>query len=243
MNNYLKCQLVMLPDNQKVTIATGIYMTSNDKLGYQPSGYELGILPKITGNKDELVPQHLYIISDREIKEGDWCIRDNRVFRVIRPEGYRDGKKIEATTDYLIMPINREEDGNVPCIPESFIQSYIKNYNLDTPIKEAYLEIEYAKWMQGHKGCGCMEGFQELCSNNFEKDGHEYCKLAFNIKVRSEGNKAGCVLCHQIKDRFTRQEVLGILSLFNNRLLNMSDEAIGIYLNNKEYLEWFYKNY
>lgn len=113
-------------------------------------------------------PQHLYIISDDEIKEGNWFIgetgivkRANKIGKnnaqIHTSDGYvyfkHKSKKIVATTDESLQ--NRVEwtdkgtakersyqiEG-LPSIPESFIQTYIKTYNESKPITEVDLEME-----------------------------------------------------------------------------------------------------
>lgn len=44
------------------------------------------------------IPQHLYFLSDEEIKEGDWIIWENKVVKAINTS-YWSAKKIIATTD------------------------------------------------------------------------------------------------------------------------------------------------
>ena len=107
--------------------------------------------------------QHLYLISDDEIKEGDWAIHPSKgVYQAIRELDELSGsKKIIATTDTsLHCPLPKDADlamGTsfiydkregydeyrmlVPQIPESFIWVYIKAYNEGKPITEVAVEI------------------------------------------------------------------------------------------------------
>jgi len=104
--------------------------------------------------------QHLYIISDDEIKEGDWVIHyvnqapklvENKMQAVLYTESLE--KKIVATTDKSLneclickntssSDFNDHDHINMPQIPESFIQAYIKAYNEGKPITEVDLEME-----------------------------------------------------------------------------------------------------
>lgn len=98
--------------------------------------------------------QHLYIISDDEIKEGDWVL-NKETNEIYQRKHYNNGKsklseqekKIVATTDkslgitdHRVSPVPNFCD--MPQIPESFIQAYIKAYNDGHPITEVDLEIE-----------------------------------------------------------------------------------------------------
>ena len=109
--------------------------------------------------------QHLYIISDDEIKEGDWVYLSTSaiigVFKVQRVDFEKNIhlqgesttyqqhhlKKIVATTDLNLSmcsksPLDRHMDCNgTASIPESFILAYIKAYNEGKPITEVDLEM------------------------------------------------------------------------------------------------------
>ena len=95
MSTFKKAKVIMLPTNEKTNIINtnqGLLYNSNDYIG---------------------INQHLYIISDDEIKEGDWFINDlNQIKKCTSrdTEGYIDFeggfntkpsscKKIIATTD------------------------------------------------------------------------------------------------------------------------------------------------
>ena len=91
-------------------------------------------------------PQHLYILSDEEIKLGDWWYdtRDRYISNNPLAKNFLC-KKIVATTDDLMLPIKGKFDSfhpKVSGLPESFIQSYIKAYNEGNPITEVELEME-----------------------------------------------------------------------------------------------------
>jgi len=97
--------------------------------------------------------QHLYILSDDEIKEGNWYLWYNGKEWSLRqysgafnlPGSTKDsGKKIVATTDKSLGN-QRENHFDViplPQLPESFIQAYIKAYNEGKPITEVDLLCE-----------------------------------------------------------------------------------------------------
>jgi len=123
---------------------------NNSQIGIQANG-----VMKI-GNVGVGTYQHLYILSDEEIKEGDWFIVGKRLvqatlnggtlgytsfnkvaFLWIKPHH----KKIIATTDKsLSINKNMKLDLtliSIPRIPESFIESYVK---ADGKIDEVELE-------------------------------------------------------------------------------------------------------
>ena len=126
-------KVVMLPTEK----ASRIHL-ANNKLIY---GKEL-FTDGLTGRN-----QHLYIISDDEIKEGDWYYspETKQVYNQSNHETSLPCKKIVATTDTSLKVTDLISDKYavyVPQIPESFIQAYIKAYNEGKPITEVDLEMD-----------------------------------------------------------------------------------------------------
>lgn len=107
--------------------------------------------------------QHLYIISDDEIKEGDWfynpatkevlfASKDMLSWNSDTTQEHKGWKKIVATTDIMLGRESNPKssfylEGGLPQLPASFIQAYIKAYNEGNPITEVDLEIELHKWV------------------------------------------------------------------------------------------------
>lgn len=141
----------MLPTNEKAIL--GLYSNSNELT--------------ITHDKLASIPkyQHLYILSDEEIKENTYCLclKTNTVFEinkiinneiVISKHGllkynYKDCRNIVASSDILTISI--EENINdttfikkfyTPQIPQSFIEYFISEYNKDNIITEVLVEYE-----------------------------------------------------------------------------------------------------
>ncbi len=98
---------------------------------------------EITGCSDlyRLTPQHLYILSDEEIKIGDWVIEYQSKDSVgevhfINSEYILSKdiqKKIIATTDNSL---------GLPLIHDSFLPPFIKAYNEGKQITEVDLEMQ-----------------------------------------------------------------------------------------------------
>ena len=116
------------------------------------------ILVKYTGTASFMktpIPQELYLISDDEIKEGDWYYspETKQVYNQSNHETSLPCRKIIATTNTSlndsVEPKNREfvkaYNQLLPQIPESFIQAYIKAYNEGSPITEVNVEYEQIK--------------------------------------------------------------------------------------------------
>jgi len=134
--------------------ATSISILQSGKLWYA------------TDDRVTLNHQHLYLISDDEIKEGDWvttcgAINDGTVsIAKYEKDLLGVGKKIIATTDKLASGKCMEDrcllhpcDGKccLPQIPESFIQAYIKAYNEGNPITEVNVSYEETPRTPGSK--------------------------------------------------------------------------------------------
>lgn len=60
-------------------------------------------------------PQHLYLISRRNAKEGEWVEQESRIYKMVLPNHYQ--KKIEATTDPSL---------NLPLIHQDDIRKYVE---------------------------------------------------------------------------------------------------------------------
>jgi len=89
-------------------------------------------------------PQHLYITSNEEIKEGDWCINKNRdTLHIITQihKGERiveeSWEKVIATTDKLFIKDKSYE--HIAIIPESFIKAFVES---NGTIKEVLVKYE-----------------------------------------------------------------------------------------------------
>lgn len=133
--------------------------------------------------------QHLYIVSDEEIKEGDWCF-DHFTQTVIQFDGkYNDYiqdyfHKIIATTDLLL--ISNEFSSAAPIYlpqpPQSFIDKYILEYNKGNVITDVMVEYESIGRM---KSGGIETHITEL------------------LKI----NPDNTINIQQIKDSYTREEM------------------------------------
>lgn len=83
--------------------------------------------------------KHLYLVLDREIKEGDYYIdtlaKHQKVWKMY-PEGIdlslNEMRRIEATTDKSL---------GLPLIPQSFIEEYVSKQG---KINKVYIELENA---------------------------------------------------------------------------------------------------
>ena len=140
--SFKRTKVVMLPTNEKAK--GGDLRLQN------------GILFKVSYASDSESAQHLYFLSDEEIKEGDWWIDllENRIFQVTEEDvivAKADGlphngfKKIIATTDKSLV-VSKDTgivgiEYNLPQPSEGFILKFADSYNSGKPITE--VDVEY----------------------------------------------------------------------------------------------------
>lgn len=146
MSHLKKAQVLMLPTNK-----------GEAQLGlYESIGKEIQLITAKSRNWDYIKeasyikPQHLYIFSDEEIKEGDWYIdlsdKENvrPIYKKSQQNGYKDCKKIIATTDTSIRL--GQEDTHSRGVSyylqpsQSFLEVYVREYNKGNVIKEVMVE-------------------------------------------------------------------------------------------------------
>lgn len=125
-------------------------------------------------------PQHLYILSDEEIKKGDWFIRDGKLYNEFKTsltpsvtifirlypnldlsEQWRevyltDCKKIIATTDTSLATPKEKAGENVWTqqllqLQKSFIEHFISEYNKGSLIDKVKVEYYFTHETNGDK--------------------------------------------------------------------------------------------
>lgn len=139
-----------------------VMLTANEKAPF----FIDEVIGLIKAPQDRVIPnlnyQHLYILSDEKIKEGDWCYKKDlkgNIFKWINTENdwYKDAKKIIATNnnkismnlgkEKWIAPTNSSYDqvyirlSPFPQPSKQFIEYYIYEYNKGNIITE--VEVEY----------------------------------------------------------------------------------------------------
>lgn len=201
-----KVQLVMLPTNEKAEDCLAIYY--NGKIGIAKELLTQSYL-KSAGVKTF----HLYFLSDEEIKEGDWYIADNTVFRADtkfrennrnNPNGNNGSKKIIATTDSSLRYITGVSnttinmgDGDeyipstkpLPQPSQSFLEVFVTEYNKGNQIKEVLVEYEH----EGYKDWfGYNETELPIWVPNYE------------LKINPKDNT---ITIKKVKDSFTKAEL------------------------------------
>jgi hypothetical protein len=200
-----RTQVIMLPTNEKAQLwldnfGSGLYHTSTTATG--------------------VIYQHLYFLSDEEIKEGDWCYIpfSNEVLKVGKGayevslktlEENKNAKKIIATTDSsLVHPnccvakedITKMNEGCrernrclLPQPSQDFIKVFVEEYNKGNVIE--WVDVEY----------------EEIYQTYFENDKFHKNPTKLQLKVNSKNE----ITIRKIKDSWNRDEVIELIKKFD----------------------------
>lgn len=164
-------------------------------------------IPLSKNKEHNLVPQHLYFISDEEIKEGDHilCMYGNTIDTwsihtdYQMASGHECCKKIIASTDKSLKLSTTDDiyEGflkSIPQIPESFIKAYIKAYNEGNVIKEVELEMKTVRDVSmPDEALHYRGGWRDIITTNSSNE---------------------VQIIHSSKDSYTREEVTNLLFKF-----------------------------
>ena len=141
-------QVVMLPTNEKAEIG---FLTQKGKERGHLVHFDRP-MPNILDSEN----QHLYILSDEEIKEGDYHV----AIRIVKTNGDKaiaftdqeqldaiaeigGAKKIIATTDKsIILPERFPSFTYLPQPSQSFIDKFVEEYNKGNVITEVMVEYK-----------------------------------------------------------------------------------------------------
>ena len=147
-----KLKVIMLPTDKRIVEGDIISRTIDDKLAI----VNCLTLEDKNSNKDGHKANHIYLVSDEGIKEGDWFINHYNSVTLATDKVLKDlyapkHKKVIATTDkslgiyitaqFAKTPVFK----SLPQIPESFIKYFVeKNGKVDK------VEVEWADdWSGG----------------------------------------------------------------------------------------------
>ena len=182
---YKKHSLILLPTDEKSNIIL--------------SGFKTLFLSPPMEVKSSDTFQNLYVLSNDEIKIGDWFIfadapeftgdlPNYKIIKATKNHKEFGCKKIIATTNTSLFQTTQYEiEGNqkiqLPQIPFLFIQHYIEQYNLGNVITE--VEVEYEIW------------------NVFSGD-HNNTPQEISLKLNSNNT----ISIKPLKNSWTREEVI-----------------------------------
>jgi hypothetical protein len=163
MDNVKRAQVIMLPTITGILYKSPKNNSKCNGLLQKTSNFDKEHFIRVDGfNK----AQHLYIISDDKIKEGDWCIsidknsKLHKTFKCISKQSFinpeflnsidaKDIKKIIATTDtslFTKIQVNIKHTDSInfylPQPSQQFIEKYIESYNKGEVITDVLVEYE-----------------------------------------------------------------------------------------------------
>ena len=185
MNQYKRAQVIMLPTRSNLEFPYIAQNVFNKQLTIVNSTFAINC---------ELQPQHLYIISDDEIKEGDhvFNIKDNHYGGIINKYNLIDAKllsyikKIIATTNNSLTIdciINKNKVYHLPQPSQQFITKYIESYNKGEVITDVLVEYE----------------LENINIHRFEDE----------LKVNPKDNT---ITIKKLKDSWNRNEVIELIN-------------------------------
>lgn len=224
-----KAQVIMLSTQLNTCNLIPIIKYINDKLHY--------LNMEFTNNS--IIGQHLYIISDDKIEEGDWFIVNRKIHKYDGSElpeilkvGYR---KIIATTD-TSLKITKSSTGYtetrsrtfyseelLPQPSQQFIEKYIEEYNKGNIITDVLVEYthydEFGNYISG-----------DIVRNN------DILKLKINSKDNT-------ITIKKLKYSWTREEVINLIKSFEKDIENsMDSDDDGNTFNNIDSNKWIKEN-
>jgi hypothetical protein len=205
---FKRSKVVMLPTNEKAT-EIGMYKDTK-RLVYNQRGKDIP--------RGEM--QHLYILSDDEIKTGDWYITlTNDICKCGNKTNFTPkGKKLIATTD---------ESLSLPKPSQAFIEKYVKKYNEGKPITDVLVEYEKL----------ALYGTVLLpCSPHNNESNSDMSIYSDYLKVSSDNT----ITIKKVKDSWNRDEVETLLYEVISLWRHPHDSAL---YKSKDYLgKWIEKN-
>lgn len=188
MENKLKCRPVLLPAVDQ-NIITDICLTEGGRISI---GYEKYISS----------PQHLYLVSDREIKEGDYYFNQDRItLNTIEAKDLPPyWKKVEASTDTSL---------GLPGIPKEWIEK-------DYVAKQGKIDKVYISIYDYENVAGIVEVDMEnqviiLPTVEDEKD-YPMPGDGFGNFLKGQLGLPGKVVINKPKEKkYTREEVIDMM--------------------------------
>ncbi len=186
MNLKNEIEVVMLPTNECTKAEMLVIRYKDDKLIKHTDAIHW-----------HGINQHLYLLSNEKIKEGDWYINNSVIFRADdkfdegnNPNQNKNNKKIIATTDKSL---------GLPEPSPQFIEEYIEEWNKGNKIIKVM--VDYVLDINSYKGSACLKDCYIL-----KVDKNNYITIT---KVKDSWNKEEVIeLCfHAYNLRSTDKQV------------------------------------
>jgi hypothetical protein len=215
MNQFKRAQIIMLQS----VIKSHILLYHNPNGAITLKRYTSALL-----SNEIRYAKHLYVISNDEIKEGDWIYEDE--FKTISVAKYNNSvldekfKKIITTTDTSLEIISKGINPVYEKLPQpsqQFIKKYIESYNKGVVLSDILVEYEQ-KYETMYKG---QIGFPEDDVNWWIN----------KIKINPKDNT---INIKPLKDSWNKEEIINLIKSFANNYQYAS--------NNIGYNKWIEEN-
>ncbi len=143
-----------------------------------------------------------YILSDEEIKEGDWVVNKNDKVFIYTKDSVSakeycqkiiasSDKTLHYTEEYLGKTLGKFTNFNVPQIRENVVKASIEDYNKGK--KWEWVNVEYKEL--------------DECEETVDNQGNITGRYIQQLKLRPDNT----VIIYPIQETFTREEVIEIL--------------------------------
>ncbi|TXG86433.1 MAG: hypothetical protein E6R13_00425 [Spirochaetes bacterium] len=206
--NFKLAKVVMLPSNEKVIntkeyqllLSNSLFWTSKIEIkrytegwfflnnSSNPNSYAITV-----PNVENFKHQHLYIISDDEIKEGEWYLS----FDIYGKCGLPIKADYEKTNEFSLKPYSNyckkiiattDTALELPRLSQQFIEEYIEEYNKGNVITDVLVEYEKGLSKPLH------ESLRDSSPLIFER-----------LKINPKDNT---ITIKKVKDSWNREEVI-----------------------------------
>lgn len=206
---WIKRKVVMLPTNEKADLQRWGNWLFFDKS------------QKLSDREPKVVFQHLYILSDEEIKESDWCINPSTRLpfqvraiqrnRLVYSEGSK--KIIASTNTSLGIQTYNSQDGTksyisqFPQPSQRFIEKYVEEYNKGNIITDVM--VEYQQYDANPRAADWKEQYVKYMLEHKE-----------NLQWRLKVDKDNTIAVRKVKGSWNREELIIILNKFHSDLIS-----------------------
>jgi hypothetical protein len=220
-----KCQVVMLPTNEK----SKLVLSFKEKSFNQLTEPKLILIEEANYQLSNIQSHHLYILSDDKINGGDWVYNSisKEIYQFIENHVSYESKII-ATTDSSLgaEPNELYPEWNrlrLPQPSQSFIEKYLESYNKGNIITDVLVEYEnpYVK-LVGNK-IGSNIGYFTLTEEN-----------KWKLKVNPKDNT---ITIKQVKDNWSREQVVSSVLKMQHDFTKYKENFMGG-PNMREIAEW-----
>ena len=204
--------------DSQVTEKGQIYIASHDTSTNYKLRISKGNPNSPTSYRKECLRQHLYFVSDREIKGNVYMDKYNNLIVLTHEERKQFDSEIRSLwlkKMYFNVEASTDETLGSPLIPQTFLEKYVEKKG---DIKDVMLEMVQTVVNTG-------EG------------GYDY----FTIKIRPDNS----VIVHKVKENWTKEEIKQIgLEIMNLGMKVRENQLAGFtQMSGNEFLEqWFEKN-